>query len=171
MTDAAIEPRHTKTAETQHPIRTVERAQLLAWGKPAPLRLLAATVFEWVLILCAGGLAMYAGTILASVLAVVFIGTRQHALLILMHEFSHRQFSRTRPMLNDTLGDLLTAIPFTITIFGFRRDHTAHHRHTATDRDPNWVSCKGQDRFTFPKIRVQHCHPVAETLRRAVRLP
>ncbi|MFC6690534.1 hypothetical protein ACFQD2_05070 [Pseudomonas lini] len=62
---------------------------------------------------------MYAGTILASVLAVVFIGTRQHALLILMHEFSHRQFSRTRPMLNDTLGDLLTAIPFTITISGF----------------------------------------------------
>lgn len=164
MTDAAIKSRHTKTAETQHPIRTVERAQLLEWGKPAPLRLLAATVFEWGLILCTAGLAMYAGTIWASVLAVVFIGTRQHALLILMHEFSHRQFSRTRPMLNDTLGDFLTAIPFTITIFGFRRDHTAHHRHTATDRDPNWVSCEGQDRFTFPKsafniviLLLKHC--------------
>lgn len=136
---------------TSRPDRTVERAQLLEWGSPAPLRLLACTVFEWVLIVGAASLAIQADSIFATVLAVVLIGARQHALLILMHEFSHRQFSRTRPVLNDTLGDLLTALPFTITLFGFRRDHAAHHLHTATERDPNWVSCKGQDRFTFPK--------------------
>src|SRR5579872_6323472 len=139
MTNATIEPLCTKNAGTRDRIDTVARTQLLAWGKTAPLRLLATTVFEWVLILCAAGLAIYADTIWATLLAVVFIGTRQHALLILMHEFSHRQFSRTRPVLNDTLGDFLTAIPFTITIFGFRRDHAAHHLHTATERDPNWV--------------------------------
>lgn len=150
--------------QAARPERSVERARLLEWGRPAPLRLLACTVFEWVLIVGAAGLAIQAESIFATVLAVVLIGTRQHALLILMHEFSHRQFSRTRPVLNDTLGDLLTALPFTITLFGFRRDHAAHHLHTATERDPNWVSCIGQDRFTFPKssfdvviLLIKHC--------------
>ncbi|SEE65211.1 fatty acid desaturase family protein [Pseudomonas kilonensis] len=144
--------------------RAVTRAQLLEWGRPAPLRLLASTILEWVLILGAATLAIQTQTIFASLLAIVFIATRQHALLILMHEFSHRQFSRTRPVLNDTLGDFLTALPFTITLFGFRRDHAAHHRHTATDHDPNWVSCTGQDRFRFPKsafdmlvLLLKHC--------------
>ncbi|WP_260958562.1 fatty acid desaturase family protein [Pseudomonas citri] len=151
MNDTTIEPQRPTMAEARQRIGTVERTRLLAWSTPAPLRLLALTVAEWVLILCAAGMAIQAESIFATLLAILFIGTRQHALLILMHEFSHRQFSRTRPVLNDTLGDLLTALPFTITLFGFRRDHTAHHLHTATDRDPNWVSCKGQERFTFPK--------------------
>ncbi|WGO96164.1 fatty acid desaturase family protein [Pseudomonas viciae] len=156
-------PTEPAQSRRQHE-HTVERARLLEWGRPAPLRLLASTLWEWALILSAAGLAIQAQTIFASVLAVVFIATRQHALLILMHEFSHRQFSRTRPELNDTLGDFLTALPFTITLFGFRRDHAAHHRHTATDHDPNWVSCKGQDRFRFPKsaigmlvLMLKHC--------------
>lgn len=87
----------------------------------------------------------------ATLLAVLFIATRQHALLVLMHEFSHRQFSRTRPGLNDTLGDFLTALPFFVTVHGFRRDHAAHHAHTSTDADPNWSLSQGVERYTFPK--------------------
>ena len=40
-----------------------------------------------------------------------------------------------------------------MTIHGFRRDHQAHHRHTGTALDPNWVSGRGQARYRFPKSR------------------
>jgi fatty acid desaturase len=107
--------------------------------------------WEWVLIVSAVAGALWAANVWATLAAVVLIGTRQHALLVLMHEFSHRQFSRTRPVLNDTLGDLLTALPLLITVHGFRRDHWQHHAHTATQDDPNWVSTQRQARYAFPK--------------------
>jgi len=131
----------------------IDHALLARWARPAGWRLLAATLREWGLIFAAATLSMRCGALWATVAAVVFIGTRQHALLVLMHEFSHRQFSRSRPGLNDALGDFLAALPFGVTIHGFRRDHQAHHRHTGTHEDPNWVSMRRQSRYHAPMSR------------------
>ena len=131
----------------------IDRQLLLKLSRPAPMCLLVGVSFEWTLIAATVVLALRLDTLWATLAAVAFIGTRQHALLMLMHEFSHRQFSRTRPGLNDALGDLLTAIPFFITIHGFRRNHLAHHRAPATAHDPNWVSATRLDRYRFPKSR------------------
>ena len=90
-----------------------------------------------------------------SLVCMLLIATRQHALLALMHEFSHYQFSRKQQRLNDILGDVLTALPFFITVHGFRRNHMEHHRHTATELDPNWVACLKRARYQFPKSRLQ----------------
>lgn len=131
----------------------IDRELLAWWSRPAGWRLLAATLREWALILAAAMLSLHADRLWATAAAVVFIGTRQHALLVLMHEFSHRQFSRTRAGLNDALGDFLTALPFGITTHGFRRDHQAHHRKTGTPEDPNWVSLQRQPRYQAPMSR------------------
>ncbi|HET9641800.1 MAG TPA: fatty acid desaturase family protein [Burkholderiaceae bacterium] len=132
----------------------IERELLLEFSRPAPWTLLFHTLLEWALIVAAIVLAVHSG-VWVSLLAIAFIGTRQHALLVLMHEFSHRQFSRTRPGLNDMIGDALTALPLFITIHGFRRDHMQHHRAPSTDEDPNWTSSLRRSRYRFPRTRPQ----------------
>jgi len=131
----------------------LERDLLLRLSRPAPWRLLLHVFIEWAWIVAAIVLALRVDTAWMTIVAVGFIATRQNALLMLMHEFSHRQFSRTRIGLNDALGDFLTAIPLFITIHGFRRDHLRHHRAPATAEDPNWVTSLRRDRYQFPKSR------------------
>lgn len=110
-------------------------------------------LIEWAWIVGAILVAVHVGHAWATVPAILFIGTRQHALLTLMHEFAHRQFSRTRPAWNDSLGDVFTALPFLITIHGYRRDHFQHHRATSTAQDPNWTSSLRRARYRFPRSR------------------
>lgn len=131
----------------------IERALLRRLGRPAPLRLLGHVLLEWAWIAAAIALASSIDRIGLSVLAIVFIGTRQNALLMLMHEFSHRQFSRTNVLLNDGVGDVLTAWPFLITLHGFRRNHLKHHRAPATPADPNWSALMRLERYRFPRSR------------------
>ena len=133
----------------------LDRALLQRLSRPAPLRLLGQVALEWTWIAAAVALALHADSVAASLLAILFIGTRQHALLMLMHEFSHRQFSRTRPVLNDTLGDVFTALPFLITLHGFRRNHLRHHRAPCTEEDPNWMSSIRQERYRVPRSRAR----------------
>ncbi len=147
---------NTFAFETDADLRMVlrpDREALMSLSQPAGWRLIATALFEWALIVGVVVLSEHLQSLLSRVIAVVFIGTRQNALLMLMHEFSHRQFSRTRTVLNDAVGDVLTAIPFGVTIHGFRRDHQAHHANTSTEQDPNWVSELQQTRYQFPKSR------------------
>ena len=146
------------TFESDAELRKVlrpDRDTLARLSQSAGSRLLAITLLEWTLIVATIVLSEHVGGFLFTAIAVVFIGTRQHALLMLMHEFSHRQFSRHRVWLNDAVGDTLTAIPFGITVHGFRRDHLQHHANTSTAQDPNWVSELEQTRYQFPKSGLQ----------------
>lgn len=140
------------TAQSTSELR-IDRTLLTRLARPAGARLLAATLCEWLMVVGAACLSIRLDSAWATAAAIMFIGTRQHALLVLMHEFSHRQLSRRRPRLNDAVGDILTAIPFMITLHGFRRDHQAHHQHTSTEGDPNWVSMRRQRRYHFSKTR------------------
>lgn len=133
----------------------LERDLLKDLAKPAPIRLLLQTGIEWLYIVALIIAATWFSDIAISLLCMLLIATRQHALLALMHEYSHYQLSRKHAWLNDLLGDILTAFPFLITTHGFRRDHMPHHRHVSTDRDPNWVCSLKKDRYQFPKTRKQ----------------
>lgn len=132
----------------------IERQTLQTLGRAKPYSLLANVALEWAMIIATIAIAVVYDQLWLSALAIFFIATRQHALLILMHEFTHRQFSRTRPVLNDVLGDFLTALPFMVTIYGYRRDHLQHHRATSTNADPNWSVFIQQGRYKFPRSRL-----------------
>ena len=132
----------------------LERELLQQLSRPAPWPLLLHTLLEWALIIGAISLSLWADSGWISLLAIVFVATRQHALLVFMHEFAHRQFSRTRPVLNDVIGDFLTALPMMVTVHGFRRDHFQHHRATSTKDDPNWASTRRRNRYRFPRSRI-----------------
>ena len=151
MRDAITPSTECLSNEDDLTVVPLDRQTLQKLGQTKPYSLLSKVVLEWVMIIVTIGVAVQYDHLWLSVLAIVFIATRQHALLILMHEFTHRQFSRTRPVLNDVLGDFLTALPFMLTIHGYRRDHLQHHRATSTTADPNWSVFITQGRYQFPR--------------------
>ncbi|WAC71670.1 fatty acid desaturase family protein [Roseateles sp. SL47] len=64
------------------------------------------------------------------------IATRQHALLVLMHDAAHGLISRRR-WLNDLIGHLLLSFPMTVSVARYRRHHLLHHRHLNQSLDPD----------------------------------
>ncbi len=70
-------------------------------------------------------------------LALVIIGTRQHALALLAHDGAHHLVSRNRT-LNDVLATVLCAYPLTASLRSYRRFHLAHHQHVGTSADPEF---------------------------------
>jgi fatty acid desaturase len=68
--------------------------------------------------------------------AVAFIGARQHALAILMHEGTHYRLFRSHK-LNDCVANVFLAWPLTITVEAYRANHFAHHRFLNSDQDPD----------------------------------
>lgn len=131
----------------------LDRNLLIELARPAPARLLLQVAFEWSCIAVLVAVALRASMWAVSLPCIVLIATRQHALLALMHEFSHHQLSRRRKWLNDGIGDVFTALPFFVTVHGFRRNHLPHHAHVSTAQDPNWVSSQQKRRYAFPKTR------------------
>jgi fatty acid desaturase len=114
-----------------------------------PLRSTVAIATEW------------AGIILAVVLyqrflhpiflpiLVIWIGARQHALAILMHDGAHYLLFKNR-RLNAVVSELFLAWPLFITMRAYRGSHFAHHRHVNTENDPDLMR-KQNSEWEFPK--------------------
>ena len=85
-------------------------------------------------------------------LAVVLIASRQHALLVLMHDCAHFRATRTR-WLNTALGELL-GWPFLMSMRGYRRHHQRHHveRNLNTANDPDFARLE-KEGWRFPMTR------------------
>lgn len=112
---------------------------------------IAHLLFEWSSIF----IAAYAGsqTIWLYPLAVVWIGARQHALAILLHDAAHYRVHSHRKI-NNSLAEVFLAMPLFVTLNGYRESHVLHHQNTNTEEDPDWVT-KDSDDWTFPKTRWQ----------------
>ena len=83
-------------------------------------------------------------------LAIAFIGARQHSLGVMVHEGAHYRLARNKE-LNDWLSELLCAWPLLfISTRAYRRNHNAHHRHLNTERDPDLARKQGPA-WQFPK--------------------
>jgi len=70
--------------------------------------------------------------------AVVWIGSRQHALAIMAHDGVHGLIVRNRRV-NDLLAELLLARPVLVPFRSYRHVHRLHHRHLGTERDPDFA--------------------------------
>jgi fatty acid desaturase len=113
---------------------------------------LSAVALDWAVIICCFWLALRFQHWAVWVAAAVVIGTRQHALLVMMHDATHYRLLRNRRW-NDRLSDWLLAYPVFLTTASYRRHHLAHHRHLNTDEDPDWTRKKGLEDWVFPKSR------------------
>lgn len=105
---------------------------------------------QWIGIAAAVAFVISVGRWWAWPIAAIFIATRQHALVTLMHEASHYHLLSNRK-LNDIISDLFCAFPANVTTAGYRYQHGEHHRHTNTEQDPYWVVMQAQQAWHFPR--------------------
>jgi fatty acid desaturase len=83
---------------------------------------------DWTLIALAVLLGVRGDAVWTTVVAIVVIGSRQRALMNLVHQASHGQLFAGRRR-NDWAGRLLTAAPLGMSLRAYKRSHLRHHRH------------------------------------------
>lgn len=126
---------HPHDAHEPVPIR-LPPDELRALSRLSPGRAVTAMAVEWLVLAAAMTAAVAADAWPITVLAVLVIGARQHALTVIAHDAAHyRLFSRRR--LNDWVANVVLAWPMFISVQGFRHFHAAHHRHLGTAGDGN----------------------------------
>jgi fatty acid desaturase len=79
-----------------------------------------------------------------------FIATRQHALLILMHDGAHFRLHKDKEK-NDLISNLLCAFPLGLSTSCYRKTHFEHHRFLGTDKDPDLVAMSKDVGYSWPK--------------------
>ena len=116
-----------------------------------PLRSTVAIAAEWVGIILAVVLYQRFLHPIFLPLVIMWIGARQHALAILMHEGTHYLLYKNR-RLNEVVSELFLAWPVFITNQTYRLGHFPHHRHVNTERDPDLMrKQRWASEWEFPK--------------------
>lgn len=120
-------------------------------------RALGTVVLDWLVIALAIGTALRLDHLAVTILAVLVIGARQHALTVIAHDAVHYRFLPQRG-LNDWLGDVLVAWPVFLSVRAFRTVHGPHHRFLGEEGDGNrraWRTHHADGRltreWTYPK--------------------
>ncbi|PHN48912.1 fatty acid desaturase family protein [Pseudomonas amygdali] len=93
---------------------------------------------QWAVIVAAITLAEISDSTLVCLIAVVVIATRQHALLVLMHDAAHLLISRDKRR-NDLISNVFLTFPLTLSTSRYRAHHIAHHKHLNTPTDPDYA--------------------------------
>jgi fatty acid desaturase len=124
-----------------------------------PAKALIATAEDWAVIAVAIAVCSYIWHPALYVIAVMVIGARQHALLVLGHDATHYRYLRKRWQ-NDLFGNLFLMWPTFASVEGFRKYHGTHHQYTNLANDGNrqlWHTHNAQGEFepewVFPKTR------------------
>ena len=106
-------------------------------------------LLAWVSIGAAIFISLWFDRIGVTLLAIVFIATRQNVLALLMHEQTHWLAFRSK--WGDRFVNALITYPLLLTIEGYRRTHLSHHNYYFTNRDPDWLRKQGRE-WTFPQM-------------------
>lgn len=127
----------------------VDKAVLRQLSQVSDARSVLAIGGDWLAIIGAGLLCWYLWHPVLYVVTVLFIGARQHDLLVLMHDAAHYRLFRNRAV-NDWAAELFLTWPFlVVNTHGYRANHWAHHRHLNTADDPDLVGKIGPG-WVFP---------------------
>jgi fatty acid desaturase len=125
-----------------------------------PARAVATTFGKWALIAASIALCTSFWHPVLYVLAVMVIGSCQHALLILGHDASHYRTLSVRWQ-NDLFANLFMMWPTFASVEGFRRFHSTHHQYTNLSNDGNrhiWYTHDAAGELApdwqFPKTRL-----------------
>jgi fatty acid desaturase len=126
------------------------KEELVSLSRINPLRSTFHIVAEWSMIIGAIMLCQRYWHPLLYLVVVAFIGARQHALMILMHDGVHRRLYSNRKF-NDWIAEIVLAWPNLISARAYRINHFGHHRYLNTLADPDWARRQGDDAWVFPK--------------------
>jgi fatty acid desaturase len=107
-------------------------------------------LLEWAAVVLSAMLCNHFWSVFLYLATVAFIGARQHAMLILMHDGTHYRLFRNRHI-NDWVSELLLAWPHLVALRSYRQNHVAHHNHVNTENDPDWLRKKDNAEWEFPQ--------------------
>jgi len=127
----------------------LDPATVRALSKIKPWRGILQVVLEWLGIAAAIALCRTFWNPVLYIVTVMWIGARQNALAVMMHEAVHYRLLPNRKW-NDWIGEVFTAWPVLVTVNAFRQTHWAHHRHVNKPNDPDWQR-KQTEIFEYPK--------------------
>lgn len=128
----------------------LDKEELRALSRVNPLISTGHILLEWTAVVLAATLCHHFWNPVLYVLTVAFIGARQHALLILMHDGTHYRLFRNRRV-NDWVTEVLLAWPHLVTMRSYRENHLAHHNYVNTEKDPDWSRKKDNPEWHFPQ--------------------
>lgn len=130
------------------------REEMRALAKMRPLRFLGEALITWLLIFSAIAIAAYAESIPVSILAMVFVASRQNVLGLLVHDQAHCTSLKAWP--GDLIVNLLCAYPLLVlTVEGYAQVHLSHHRYFFQDQDPDLHRKSGEDwSIPIPPLRL-----------------
>lgn len=116
----------------------------------SPGRSLFKIALEWCGVLCATWLCLHFWHPALYLLAVAFIGARQHALAIIVHDGAHYRLAKNRK-LSDAISELFCAWPLLLTTtHRYRQNHLQHHLHLNSEADPDFAR-KQTPEWKFPQ--------------------
>lgn len=104
---------------------------------------------DWLTIFLVIYYAELAENIIVSMLAILIIGSRMHALGVIAHDLVHYRYLNNRK-LSDLLGNLFICWPLFFSLEGYRAQHLRHHSKLNTNEDPDLVRRKNHPDWTFP---------------------
>jgi len=136
--------------EPAEPGAVLTKRELLELSQISTVRSTLHIIVEWSLILIAVSACQRYWEPWLYLATIFVIATRQHSLMIMLHEGTHYRLCRNRK-LNDWVSELVLAWPVLISARSYRANHFAHHRYLNTDRDPDWVRRRGDQNWVFPK--------------------
>lgn len=111
---------------------------------------------DWLTIAVSGVAAASFSNPLTYLLAVLVIGSRQRALMNLVHEAAHQKLFCSRPV-NDLAGRLLAAAPLFISLSRYRSEHCGHHLWLwDANRDPECRRNKRESLLTISLLVNRH---------------
>lgn len=114
----------------------IDAGVLAALARRSPLRAIAIIAAQWAIIIAVAAAAIVSSNWLIWLLAIPVIATRQHALLVLMHDGAHRLLFR-RPRTNDLISEFVLAFPLFVSTKLYRQHHLRHHRYLNSEQDPD----------------------------------
>lgn len=124
------------------------RQKISALKGPRPGAFVYKAIETWALIFLTVYLSEYFNNPLITLLAIIYIATKQNVLALLIHDQVHSLGFKGKK--GDIIGNLLAAYPMLVlTVEGYARTHLAHHRYYFTEHDPDYYRKNGED-WTFP---------------------
>lgn len=109
------------------------------------------TIFlDWGVIFFVAYLCHHYFSWLLYLLSVLVIATRQHGLLVMVHEGAHFRLSNRR-FLNDFISNFFAGFPTLMPTGWYRRHHADHHKFLNTSRDPDWARKILSPEWRFPQ--------------------
>jgi fatty acid desaturase len=130
--------------------RFLDSGTVKALSKIKPWRGILQVALEWVGVAVGISLCETYWHPLLYIATVIWIGSRQGALAVMMHEAVHYRLLPNRKW-NDWVGEIFTAWPVLLTVHVYRQNHWAHHRHVNKPEDPDWLRKQDNPLFEYPK--------------------